>query len=139
MKYCTSCGRPMEDTAAFCGACGTPVEITAPPAQPKGRVKDLIFAIIGMGLSNLTFSLATMSLRFSSVGGIGLALAINAFLVPIPAIIFACLAKAVGPRARLIRLFKTLTFVIVGVAAVIACVGLMFASQGLLAISRNTY
>ena len=126
MKYCSTCGKPMGDTDAFCGVCGTKSEAVAVPAEaPKGRAKDFIFAILGLALCGMAFSLATMSLRFIDTRMIGRALAINAFLVPIPGVVFACLAKAVGPRAKLIRLFKIIALVAAGAAVLCAVVGVL--------------
>ena len=34
MKFCTSCGAQMEDTAAFCTSCGASTVNGAPTAQP---------------------------------------------------------------------------------------------------------
>ena len=119
MKYCVSCGKPMEEGDAFCAVCGTKAEevaVPAAPEAPKGRVKDLVFAIIGLGLCGMALSLATMSLRYMGDNTIGWALAVNAFILPVPGIVFVCLAKAVGPRARLIRLFKTIALIAAGVA-----------------------
>ena len=119
MKYCASCGKPMEDGDAFCAVCGASAEAVTPAAAPeaaKGRARDLVFAILGLALCGMALSLATMSLRFIDTGMIGRALAINAFILPVPGIVFACLARRLGPRAGLIRLFKSIAFVAAGTA-----------------------
>ena len=92
MKYCASCGKPMEDGDAFCAVCGAPAEAVTPaeapvaPEAPKGRPRDFVFAILGLALCGMALSLATMSLRFIDTGMIGRALAINAFILPVPGI-----------------------------------------------------
>ena len=66
MKYCSKCGKELEDDAAFCPACGNPTNsesgISTTPLINQGLVTTkssssagLVLGIVGLGLSVLAF------------------------------------------------------------------------------------
>lgn len=128
MNYCASCGKPLEDGSRFCAACGAAVaavEESPPAGQSPTRTKDFVFAILGLALSAMAFMLSATSLRFWDADAVGRALALNALIVPVPGFLFASLAKAVGMRAKVVRLFKTVAWIAAGLALLLAVVTLV--------------
>lgn len=58
MKYCTSCGNPLDDSAKFCTVCGAPVEVqqaeNQSAEQPDGAQKSDVKEKIENAVNNFT-------------------------------------------------------------------------------------
>lgn len=146
MKYCVSCGKPMEDTAAFCGACGTKAETVAAPAvpvqaetpsvtpvvtdapKPRRNVKSMVFSIIGVALGGVSLLWAFLCLLTCWVPGVGFAYSLLGFMYAVPGIIFSCLSKAEADRGRAKagKIMNIIAMALFGVAFVLSILALSF-------------
>ena len=136
MKYCCSCGKPMEDSAAFCGACGTPAEAAAAPAEPavtpevaeapkpRRDVKSRVFSIVGLVLGGLSLFWALLCLFLCWLPAVGMVYPVFGFIYAVPGIIFANLSKADADRGRA-KVGKILSLVSLILFGVLFLVGII--------------
>lgn len=141
MKYCSSCGKPMEDNAAFCGACGAAAEVfvtpTVSPApaaatQPRRNVKSMVFSIIGLVLGGLSLFWALLCLFVCWLPVMGIAYPVAGFVYAVPGIIFANLSKADADRGRAKagKIMNLVAMIAFGVTFLIGIIALAGAGAG---------
>ncbi|MBQ7445658.1 MAG: zinc ribbon domain-containing protein [Clostridia bacterium] len=67
MKFCSNCGKPVDDNDAFCQNCGAPcgqqenTQFTAPVDQPQEYVQETVYQepqpnVLGLGIAGLATS-----------------------------------------------------------------------------------
>lgn len=141
MKYCSSCGKPMEDNAAFCGACGAPAEAVAAPVaapvvadapKPRRNVKSLVFSIIGLSFGVLSVIWAVFCLCVCWLPVMGIAYPVAGFMYAVPGIIFSCLSKADADRGRAKagKIMSIISLILFGVTLIIGIVALVGVGAG---------
>lgn len=140
MKYCVSCGKPMEDNAAFCGACGAKAEEAVPVAAPavtpvvtdapkaRRNVKSMVFSIIGLSFGVLSVIWVVFCLCVCWLPVMGIAYPVAGFMYAVPGIIFANLSKADADRGRakagkLMNLIAMIAFGVTLIIGIVALVG----------------
>ena len=75
MKYCSSCGKEIEDSAAFCSNCGKPVKASSDdsvskPVEKRGPWKAFATTGFVLGIISLVFFWFPMSAFY--MGGFGI-------------------------------------------------------------------